>query len=124
MSITSEELENIMSYATGTESYTRYGLFNKILLTDGVVMFAEKAGCFWFLDEVTLMLKKMFQKAPNEYLFTITLKVKNEKARIIVTDGDCKKLIEKRIAFTDCPSGDWKFFFDKDANVMLYHSEY
>lgn len=124
MSITSEELENIMNYATGTEGYTRYGIFNKILLTDGVVMFAEKAGCFWFLDEVTLMLKKMFEKALNEYLFTITLKVKNQKARIIVTDGDYNKLIEKRIAFTDCPSGEWKFYYHKEDNVMLYFLEY
>ena len=124
MSITSEELENIMSYATGTEGYTRYGLFNKILLTDGVVMFAEKAGCFWFLDEVTLLLKKMFQKAPDEYLFSINLKVKNEKAKIIVTDGNCNKIIEKRIAYTDCPSGEWKFYYDKPSNVMMYYMEW
>ena len=125
MSITSEELENIMSYATGTESYTRYGIVNKILLTDGVVTFAEKAGCFWFLDELTIsLLPKAIKKEQEETFFAIKLKVKNEKARIVITDGNENVLVEKRIAYTDCPNGDWKFYYDKQSNVMLYYLEY
>ncbi len=125
MSITSEELENIMSYATGTESYTRYGIVNKILLTDGVVTFAEKAGCFWFLDELTIsLLPKAIKKEQEETFFAIKLKVKNEKARIVITDGNENVLVEKRIAYTDCPDGDWNFYYDRNSNVMLYYLEY
>lgn len=125
MSITSEELENIMSYATGTESYTRYGIVNKILLTDGVVTFAEKAGCFWFLDELTIsLLPKAIKKEQEETFFAIKLKVKNEKAKIVITDGNENVLVEKRIAYTDCPDGDWNFYYDRNSNVMLYYLEY
>lgn len=125
MSITSEELKNIMSDCYGTESYTRYGIVNKILLTDGVVMFAEKAGCFWFLDELTIsLLPKALKRAEDETLFAIRLEVKDEKAKIIITDGDENILVEKKITYTDCPTGIWDFCYDSNSNVMLYYLEY
>lgn len=40
---TSDELNELMAYATGTENYYRFGLINPILITDGVETFAKNA---------------------------------------------------------------------------------
>lgn len=124
MSITSAELENLMNYATGTEGYTKYTFFGKsILLTDGAILFANKAEAYWFIEEIMLYRSKLLSKSPNEYLFSISLIAKNNKARIIFKDAE-KKVLEKRISFTDCPEGTWNFYYDVESNVLMYKSEY
>lgn len=122
--ITSAELENLMAYATGTESYTKYNLFGQsLLLTDGAKLFADKAEAYWFIEEILIYRSKFLSKSPNEYLFSISLIVKNNKARILFNDAE-KKVLEKRIPFTDCPEGTWEFYYDIDSNVLMYKSEY
>lgn len=124
MSNTSAELENLMAYATGTESYTKYTFFHKpVLLTDGVKLFADKAEAYWLIEEFLINRSKFLSKSPNESLFAISLIVKNDKARIIFKDAE-KKVLEKRISFTDCPEGTWNFYYDVDSNVLMYKSEY
>lgn len=123
--ISSDELKELLAYATGTENYWTHNLFGrKMLITDGVKLFADKAEAYWFLDEILLNKTSFMNKAPNEYFFSIILKSKNSRAQILFTDGNGNKVLEKRIKFTDCPEGDWKFFYDIESNVMLLPSEY
>lgn len=125
MTITSEELQDLMAYATGTEAYYRFNLAGKeVLITDGVKWFIEKAGAGWFVNDFLIFQNKWIAKNPDEYFYVVKLNVNNGKAVVTITDGDEKELFSKKYASTDCPDGEWLFYYDKDSNVLLWHGEY
>jgi hypothetical protein len=49
-----QTLVSELKHFTGTETYYRHGLNPRMLWTDGVQHFAEKAEAFWVLDVVAL----------------------------------------------------------------------
>ena len=104
---------------TGTENYYRHSLRRSMLYTDGVNYFAERAQAYWFLDIVATEFYQLQSVSP---FLTITMTVKNRKAKILVTDGNSRKLKAKNITYTDCPVGEWKFFMTD--NVLMVPSEY
>lgn len=108
------ELENKMAYCYGTEQYYRSVLL-PFLYTDGVKTFAENAGggAYWFLSECARVVKGLTDFA------SIVLKVKDGKADIMVNDEN-----KKHIAYTDCPDGDWEFFYEPESKVLLWNGEY
>lgn len=101
---------------TGTESYYKY--YN-ILLTDGVKYFADEAGTYWFLDIVFTEIAPHQNKEP---FITVELTVKDGSAVIKSHDGDYNYFHERKIPFTDCPEGEWKFFLTD--SVFMVPSEY
>ena len=121
--ITSTELENLMAYATGTENYYRYNCGNEILITDGVKIFAENAEAFWFLNDFCIFMPKWIKKTEEEF-FSIKLIVKNGKGDMIISDGNDKPLYKKHYSYTDCPDGEWLFFYDNYPKVLMWHNEY
>lgn len=106
------ELEAKMAYCYGTEHYYNSPVLC-FLYTDGVKTFVNEAGAYWFLSE----LNKFIYKAKDFTSFNLV--VKNGKADIFQDD---KKV--KHIAFTDCPDGEWLFFYEPSANVLMWHGEY
>ena len=54
--------------------------------------------------------------------FLIGLSGLENEAWIVVTDGNEKELFKKVIKYTDCPDGDWNFFFT--GSVLMLPSEY
>jgi hypothetical protein len=102
----------------GTEQYYRHPLTNSVY-TDGVKYFAEKAGAYWFLDIVFSEYTSLF--SVDDFL-SITLFVGSLGADISVTNGDEDILATKRIQFTDCPQGEYKFFYAD--NVLMLTTEY
>lgn len=122
---TSEELQKIMDYATGTEKYTRFNVgIAEVLLTDGVVAFIENADAFWFVSDVLSYIPSIRKKAPDEYLFSVVLNVAKGKGNLTITDGDNIPVASKHYAYTDCPDGEWSFYYDSDSNVLMYCKEY
>ena len=122
---TSEELQKIMDYATGTEKYTRFNVgIAEVLLTDGVVAFIENADAFWFVSDVLSYIPSIRKKAPDEYLFSVVLNVAKGKGNLTITDGDNIPVASKHYAYTDCPDGEWCFYYDSDSNVLMYCKEY
>lgn len=122
---TSEELQKIMDYATGTEKYTRFNVgIAEVLLTDGVVAFIENADAFWFVSDVLSYIPSIRKKAPDEYLFSVVLNVDKGKGDLTITDGDKIPVVSKHYAYTDCPDGEWRFYYDSDSNVLMYWMEY
>lgn len=124
--VSKEELENIMANCYGTESYYKYGLIPSctILLTDGVKAFIDNADAYWFVGDFYSYIPTIRKKAPDEYLFVITLNVKDNKAEMIITDGNENLLLTKEYTYTDCPDGEWKFYYDNDSKVMMYYMEW
>ena len=108
-----------LSQFTGTEQYHFNPLYKWLNYTDGVKYFAEKAGAYWFLDIVGTEYRGL---AKFEPFLVITLKSHGGKAVIVVDDGNDNEIKRKRIEFTDCPEGDYKFFLIGD--VLLLSSEY
>lgn len=115
------ELNYELNHHTGTSGYHFNPLYRWLNYTDGVQSFAQHAGngAYWFLDIVGTELKKI---AIEEEFLCITLKSESFRGHIITTDGNDKILYQKKIPFTDCPTGDYTFFLTN--SVMMLSSEY
>lgn len=123
MTTETAELQNMMAQCYGTEQYYREMLLS-YLYTDGVKTFAMNAGegAFWFLQEVNGMIVDNKIRQSSDDLTSIHLKVKDDKADIIMeNDG---KTFEKHISYTDCPEGDWAFYYSTSSNVLMWRDEY
>lgn len=109
-----KELEEKMAYCYGSEHYYR-GQLLPFLYTDGVRTFVQNAGggAYWFLMECARIAKDM------KDFGSIVLDVKGSKADILV-DGKRKK----HISYTDCPDGEWTFYYSPEDNVLLWRGEY
>tara|TARA_R100000664_G_scaffold21327_1_gene30653 strand:+ start:517 stop:912 length:396 start_codon:yes stop_codon:yes gene_type:complete len=131
MSMTAKQLHQELQHYYGTEGYHRiHPICNPTnsAFTDGVKAFATKAQAYWFLDIVFSELitdKKTKDETFLDILLSVGKKglsgLENE-AWIIVTDGNEKELYKKVIKYTDCPDGDWNFFFT--GSVLMLPSEY
>lgn len=109
------ELEGKMAYCTGTEHYYKSPV-HCFLYTDGVKTFAQEAGAYWFLSELNVFIRDC-----KEFT-SFKLVVKDSKAEILVNDKPRKK-----IPFTDCPEGEWLFFYEPNGNpekVLMWCNEY
>lgn len=117
------ELEELMAQCYGTEHYYREFLLS-YRYTDGVKTFAMNAGngAFWFLQEVNGMIVDNKIRQSGDNLTTIHLKVNGGKADIIMENNDNK--YTKHISYTDCPDGDWVFYYFTSSNVLIWNGEY
>lgn len=116
------ELENYMANYYGTEHYYTDWAY-KFKYTDGVKAFCEKAGAYWILDIVnSLFFEEKYAKKMNGDFIAIKLNVvENNKATITFEDSE-SKFYSQDIPFTDCPEGEWIFFYDD--GILIWHSEY
>jgi hypothetical protein len=92
-----------------------------MLYTDGVQFFAENAGggAYWFLD---IVATEVFRLQEKEAFLHIVLKAQDHKALIKADDGNGNVIWDKEIEFTDCPTGEWRFYLTD--NVLMVPSEY
>ena len=102
--ISGEELQKELDNFYCTEKYYKNYLLS-FNYTDGVKFFAERAGAYWFLQEVNGGYYKLRCKGLGDFL-SITAKSHKGKCDIIFTDGNCKQLYKRHIAHTDMPEGD------------------
>ncbi len=113
-----QELEQFI----GTEQYHFNPLYRWMNYTDGVKYFATNAGggAYWLLDIIGTEFRSLARFNP---FLVIELRVdENESCDLVVTDGDDHELYTRRISFTDCPQGTWRFFLQSD--VLMIPSEY
>lgn len=114
-----QELKDAMRQFTGAEQWFRHNLNRNVLYTDGVNFFAAEAGTYWFVD---LVVTELYRLQLAEGFLTVVLHVEGSKAKITADDGNGNVLWSRSIDWTDCPEGEWKFFFTN--NVLLLPSEY
>ena len=103
---------------TGTEHHYLEPL-SRMKYTDGVKYFADTAGAYWFLD---IIFSEFSQLQRSVGFMSISLDVQGSEAIISATDGNNFELKGRRVDYTDCPAGTYKFFFCDD--VLLLQSEY
>jgi hypothetical protein len=103
----------------GTENWHRHPINRSMLLTDGVVYFADQAGAWWFIDIIATEVMRFHTLKP---FLSIALDVLAGAADIVVGDGDGVNLFKRHIHFTDAPDGLWRFYLTD--NVLLLPGEY
>lgn len=115
------QLKDLLSNYYGTEQWFRHSLNRNMLYTEGVRAFAEHAGggAYWFLD---ICATEVWALTKQEEFLSICLKVGNDKAVITVEDGNDNVLLTRKVDYTDCPLGEWRFYLTD--HVLLLPSEY
>lgn len=115
-------LDTDLAQFIGTEQYRFNPLYRWLKYTDGVHYFVNNAGggAYWLLDIIGTELQGLAHK---HSFMTVDLTVDDEShADIIVTDGNDRELWRRKIDWTDCPQGTWRFFLQ--SNVLMLTSEY
>jgi len=105
---------NLAAFCGGGDVY-RHPLNRNFMYTEGAKYFADNAGAHWFLDIVATELAAL---QADEGFIVASIAVANSRAVITATDGNTKTIFFKRIEFTDCPEGNWKFYL-VDYLLML-----
>lgn len=115
------KLQEALAQFIGTEDYHFNPLYRWLKYTDGVHYFANHAGngAYWFLDIVGTELRN---HALKHGFLDIDLVVTAGNAVIAVGDGNGRRLKRWTGIFTDCPTGEYKFFLQRD--VLMLSSEY
>lgn len=87
----------------GSQTFTRHGLFRKLVYTEGVKYLAENAGAYWLLD---LIASHQLDKKVARQEFQVWMLELNEDggALAYVTNGNTKrKIVSQEIPYTDFP---------------------
>ena len=122
------DLKNNLAQFTGSEQVFFNPLNKRVNYTDGVRFFARNAGggAYWLLD--ILVTQPEILKGVKEHGFCVViLKVIGSVGHLTVArdyDGESFDGVAytRSIDFTDCPEGEWKFYFVD--NTILLPSEY
>ena len=102
---------------TGTENWYRHTLARNVHYTDGILFVAERAGAYWLIDEIALAQKAEAALAGEEFQVW-TLIVEGSSALLRCDDGNDRRLLERRIDYTDFPEPGIKLYV-ADGVIML-----
>lgn len=119
---TKKELEFIMRQCTGTENYYKSHL--SYLTTDGVMIFAREAEAYWLLADINVYKDIAIKENPQEDMFSVCLKVEDGKADLIFKDRNNTVRYAKHYVATDCPEGEWLFYYFTEEKLLIWNGEY
>ncbi len=107
---------------TGTEAYHSFCPFAPhCVLTDGAEYLAEKAKCYWFMDIIASIVKKI---APHGFS-VCQIKREGSGATFTADDGNGNVFFKREVAFVDAPF-DFRVFAQYGGGrlVIMLPSEY
>jgi hypothetical protein len=122
MTKTSKLTESDLRQFTGTESWFRHGINRNVLFTDGVKYVADQGGAYWLLDAIAIAQRFEASVAAEEFQVWKLKVNENRTATLVCDDGNDNIVYTQRIAFTDFPLAEIKFYFTD--NTILLPSEY
>lgn len=117
------QLRAALAHCTGSSQWFRHP-FSRCTYTEGVQAFAQNAGggAYWLLD-ILLTEPAILRAVQAHGIVFPTLHVVDGKATItVIRDTGEAPLFERRLTYTDCPDGEWRFYFAGD--VLMLPSEY
>lgn len=115
-----EELQNIINHATGTEAYHRFSMFPGYpVITDGVKAVAEAADCYWLLDIIG-SYQGYSNLDPDFQVWTLT--VNEDESAMVKGYNDTTFVVKQDIEYTDFPLPEFKLFLIR--GVILLPNEY
>lgn len=102
---------------TGTENWYRHSIAKTVHYTDGMLFVAERAGAYWLIDEIAFAQRGEPALAGEEFQLW-TLIVDGTTAILRCEDGNGRRLLEKRIDYTDFPEPGIELYCT-DGVIML-----
>lgn len=123
MTDNAKKLEQIMAQCYGTENYYKCQM-SPMRYTDGVFTFVQNAGAGWFVTDVQVFRREAVKENPEEYMFSVHLVVKNGRGDLIFKDGNDKICFKRHYGYTDCPDGDWLFYYYVEEDLLIWNGEY
>jgi hypothetical protein len=119
------ELATLLHDHTGTTDWYKHPLNATCTYTDGVRAFAKHAGGggYWLLD-ILFTEPVILRAMRDEGFLVVHLDVNDDRsARLTARRDTCTPdLFSRRIDYTDCPPGLWRFYFT--GNVLMLPREY
>ena len=108
----------------GANQFYRHFFVASFHYSDGVKDCAE-TGLYWLIDILATEAPAQMRKA-NETLATVTLIVKNSKAKLVLSGSGDVVFWKRSIDYTDMPDGTWTFMLaDEDVRrALILVSEY
>jgi hypothetical protein len=122
-------MSNVIRQFTGTEGYTRTTLSRNLVLTDGWLYLAEKAGAYWLADVVSSWQPRCLKDPGlrDFQLWQIKVNDNNSCVVSVLRDTD-DPVFRQKIPFTDFPLKSFEWYvipdFGLKASVMMLKSEY
>ena len=107
---------------TGSEYWYRHSLIRTVLFTDGAKYVADTAGAYWLLDEIALAQRFEKKVKGEEFQLWRLIVKKDSTATLVCEDGNGRKVLSKRIPFTDFPLDEISLYYVN--NTILLPSEY
>jgi len=115
------ELKEALRHFSGSESVTRHGLLRGLVMSEGVVFLAEKAGAHWLTDVIA-----SYQVEPRiraEEFQVWTLRVSAGRGTVTMTDGNSgPAIVTQEIEMTDFPLDEIVIWLTN--STMLLPGEY
>lgn len=123
----SSELLAQLGQFTGSETFTRHGLARSVLMTEGVVFLADKAGAHWLTDAVVSYLHEARVRAEEFQVWKLTVDRSSQTALLAMSDGNSQQaLVSQRIEYTDFPLDEITLWLvvSGDHRVLMLPQEY
>jgi len=116
------ELLSGMEQCTGTETYHKFSILSKLVLTDGVKYLCEKAGAYWLMDVIASYQAKCNQDEMLREFQIWTLTVKDGAGVVKCLRDTNDVAFTQDIPYTDFPLYEIKLYCIN--GVILLTSEY
>jgi hypothetical protein len=120
---TEKEQEQILEelrYCSGTESYHKIP-FSDLIYTDGINELIEKAGCWWLVSDMGILISATKKLQKDFLILSIKVNEDNTAEVTLKEDSNLKPIYSKVYNYTDFPLKEFELYIiDK---VMLLKSE-
>jgi hypothetical protein len=114
-------LTNTLAQFHGSDTFTRHGLYQRMLMTEGVVYLAKTANAFWLTDLIAS--HQLNPRVRAEEFQVWTLYVERNRGKAILTDGNnTTPIVTQEIEHTDFPLPEIALWFID--GTLLLPSEY
>ena len=110
--------EILSVHFTGTETWHRHALVRSVQFTDGAKYVADAGEAYWLLDEIAFAQKSRKAVARERFQHWKLTVADDRTARLVCEDGNGRRVFTKRIAFTDFPLPEVRFFFENDTILL------
>lgn len=112
-----EAIHDILNSATGTENYHRFSpLSGYPVITDGVLLLAEAADCYWFLDLIgSYQSNRKLDPGFQVWKLTVDLE---KKTAVVQGCNDTMPIVTQKIPYTDFPLEELKLYMI-DGVILL-----
>lgn len=107
------------NFYNGTEQTYFNRLYPNMKYSDGVKFFAENAGngAYWFLDICGTEIHKLFADK-EDFIVVLLQAFPDAKGRLVADDGNGNVFWSRDLNYTDCPTGEWKFYIENDLMCL------